>query len=337
MKAVFHRWQLWLLTLFAVSLPNQVTAYSVYNSHEVEIIGEVFAVRNFELGNPERTLESVDNSASLTSPDTNEAKPKAHSSLKRIDIGNSSSPTQPKTSILVRATESTRVAKLIEFNRFSVKEFAETGFAPNCMFVDQSTAGFFLENMITGIPKPSNAAIYSVEAIEVANEPKRSDPYWQYFSDCDKWNVVFARPSSAAKQPRPNSQQAMLTIGVTRGLTSAISQALLKSGAEIYQIARQVEFFVIEAPKKSTAPPAKKTLIDQLKSVRPIFSGVINHDLVRTTFGWNRFQQLSIQMQTHQAKCISVWNSLWETSLFDGPIESNAAAPTRDLNTNSRR
>lgn len=337
MKAVFHRWQLWLLTLFAVSLPNQVTAYSVYNSHEVEIIGEVFAVRNFELGNPERTLESVDNSASLTSPDRNEAKPKAHSSLKRIDIGNSSSPTQPKTSILARATESTRVAKLIEFNRFSVKEFAETGFAPNCMFVDQSTAGFFLENMIKGTPKPSNAAIYSVEDIEVANEPKRSDPYWQYFSDCDKWNVVFARPGSTAKRPLSNAQQAMVTVGVTRGLTSAISQALLKSGTEIYQIARQVEFFVIEAPKKRTTRPAKKTLIDQLRSVRPIFSGVLHHHLVRTTIGWSRFQRLSLQVRTHQAKCVNVWNSLWETSLFDRPVESNAASTAQDLNTNSRR
>ena len=334
MKTVFHRWQLWLLALFAVSLPSQVTAYSVDNFHESEFTGKLFAAQNFELGIPGRTLKSVDISTGLMPLDKNEARSKARSILERTEVPR---PAQPKASTFARTTKPASVAKLIEFNRFSVKEFAESGFAPNCMFVDQSTAGFFLENMITGIPKPSNAAIYSVEAIEVANEPKRSDPYWQYFSDCDKWNVVFARPSSAAKQPRPNSQQAMLTIGVTRGLTSAISQALLKSGAEIYQIARQVEFFVIEAPKKSTAPPAKKTLIDQLKSVRPIFSGVINHDLVRTTFGWNRFQQLSIQMQTHQAKCISVWNSLWETSLFDGPIESNAAAPTRDLNTNSRR
>ena len=272
---------------------------------------------------------------SLTSLDKNEARSNARSILKRTD--NPKSSAQPKASILAGATKPAPVAKFIEFNRFSVKEFAETGFAPNCMFVDQSTAGFFLENMITGTPKPSNAAIYSVEDIEVASEPKRSDPYWQYFSDCDKWNVVFARPSSAAKQPLPNSQQAMVTTGVTRWLTSAISQALLKRGTEIYKIVRQVEFFVIESPHKNKTRPAKKTLIDQLKNVRPIFSGVLYHHLVRTTIGWSRFQKLSRQMQTHQAKCVHAWNSLWQTSLFDAPVESNAAATAQDLNTNSRR
>ena len=39
-----------------------------------------------------------------------------------------------------------RIAEAVEFDRFSVKDFAESGFSPQCMFVDQSTSGSFLEN-----------------------------------------------------------------------------------------------------------------------------------------------------------------------------------------------
>ena len=361
MKVVFHRWQICLLMLFIVSLPVQANASSVCRFHESEIAGDFLVVSDFDFGDPGRVLKSVAKrtegefsfsparSADIASSEKRANSGKSASSiLRRVDSEHPSAtvPSAAKPKELARTAKRVPVkpashkkaspvlvAKLVEFNRFSIEEFAESGFAPNCMFVDQSTSGSFLENRISGTLNANKATIYSTESVVWGVEPKESDAYWQYFSDCDNWNVVFAKPDLAKVEATPNSLQSPL--GLVGGITSRISQMVSQNADKVYQLARKIEFFIVEVPPQRSSPV--KQVIKGLKSVRPLVFGLIDHELVRNALTCNKLRQFSFQMHTSGAKLVSICRELLGLPLLGRPFENNASAQNRKINTNSRR
>ena len=366
MKVVFHRWQCWLLAMFLVCLPVSFARANLGpNFGSDEYVGHVFAVRNFEFGTQSQTLKPVIDGTSarraiLAQNKTEDSRSKSERSiLQRIG----QPPVQKSQTIrsavhgirvaaklavanpaLAKLTSSEkpaqpRIAEAVEFDRFSVKDFAESGFSPLCMFVDQSTSGSFLENRSEKTLVAKGNPIYNSDGMNWIVEPREADTYWQYYSDCADWDVVFAKPQTFA------TEAASSTLATeTEAWTVALGYAS-RTGAEIYQFLRQAEFHAIETPATTPTLPVHETLIKGLKSVRPIIAGTLENGLVYESFLWNELQAGLEKMQrTSFGKSWivknwtkNIWTKIVSRSVFTGPIESNASVPQQPSSGKSRR
>lgn len=183
----------------------------------------------------------------------------------------------------------------IEIDQFSMQRFGQIGFTPQCLFVDQSSPQGYLETKIAKTLDDAPNPIYRSDQETRAVKPRELDAYWEYYADCDAWNVVFAglpdsisTPVSVTSQIQPNVNWYRQATGHLHALESRIHAGWQRVVEEV----RWLEFKMIEmknvpvSTPVSTPTPAQDILIDAIKSVQPMVEGMIDNQFVQNPSIW---------------------------------------------------
>ncbi len=194
----------------------------------------------------------------------------------------------------------------IVVNQFSSPKFGQIGFTPQCLFVDHSTPRGYLETKIADTLHTSPNPIYDTSDLEVVQIPK-SDPYWEYYSDCDTWNVTFMKLSE-----RPIAHSPKKAGGRSTGQKI---KRLAADGLEAFwDTLRNMEFIQVEMQGVKPRSQAQEFIIEGLKSIRPVLNTMSNRDLI---FAWLESKQSQLESQLCDTSLNVVWNNWQYPHVYD--------------------
>lgn len=203
----------------------------------------------------------------------------------------------------------------VAIDQFSSHKFGQIGFTPQCLFVDHSVPRGYLETKIVGTFEPSDNPIYDTSDIRVDHDSRNLDRYWQYYSDCDSWDVVFRKLPAATPQTRTNH---------LRVVVSQIQEVADFSYQSLVQLQKQLEFVSIESEGIDTAPRLSEVIIDRLRRLRPVLDIVPDRDFV---LNWIEMKQCWLESELHGTLLASIWDRLPPNRL-DEPVEVELPAKT---------
>lgn len=196
----------------------------------------------------------------------------------------------------------------VAVNQFSAHKFGQIGFTPQCLFVDHSVPRGYLETKIAGTLEAGKNYIYDTDDIRVANDKKSVDRYWQYYSDCDSWDVVFKRLPEPSKNQQVNPLHQILTLA--NDFPSQFRDTWVRFN-------RHLEFVAVEMEGVDTAPRFSEVIIKKLRNVRPVVEPLFDRELVAH---WWQMQQCWILSEWYASPVADVWNQIPSIHLYD-PIE----------------
>lgn len=213
---------------------------------------------------------------------------------------------QPEDTWTTSSMQSAPTAKAlpvdIVVNQFSSPKFGQIGFTPQCLFVDHSAPRGYLESKIANTLATAPNPIYDTHDLEPIQIPK-SDPYWEYYSDCDHWNVVFSRisdhPVTRTAQPR-TAYRPSRSRSTLRKLKS-----LATWGVECLEgVFKKMEFIRVEMKGVSLQPKAQEFIIKQFKNMRPFIKLITDHEMANS---WLQNNATDIRTRIDETALSSVW------------------------------
>jgi hypothetical protein len=196
----------------------------------------------------------------------------------------------------------------IEFDQFSLQRFGQVGLSPQCLFVDHSAPQGYLETRIANTLQPTNHSVYGGVDIESSLLPSETDPYWEYYSDCDAWDVVFARlPSETLRNQESVVSEVLIQF-------QTFAKSALSNFEQFVYNAKLKEFEQVELEgvdqSVPVSLPAHEILIEKMKDLRPMIRGILKNDFVRNPKLWLEQQKTAIGDCIEGTSLAIVWSSL---------------------------
>lgn len=214
----------------------------------------------------------------------------------------------------------TAIAKPVDIavDQFSSHKFGQIGFTPQCLFVDHSVPRGYLETKIVGTFEPSDNPIYDTSDIQVGDDSQPIDRYWQYYSDCDSWDVVFKKLPEATSQPGTNPIQV---------IASRIGDLVINGHRSLLEFQNQLEFVSIETEGIDTETQVSEVIIERFQNLRPLMDDLLDRDFV---VNWIEMKQCWIEAEMHGTPLASIWNQFPKLHLYE---QAEVELPPKTLKT----